>query len=223
MQSPKDTIFQQIDEALALHDKLVKSDAEDPYAHLSRPEIAELVARLSSTIDSLAPEGHRYRKLVAVTLNREGIDKASSIELLVGQLKALRSDIEGGYLRRWEERVRAELFSDLLDVAGHFLADGFKDAAAIMAGGALEQHLRNLCVRHQLFARNDSRLERVSLQQLREKLFQHKAFDPSTNRNIKNWAKTRNRAAHRNDPPVDDREIKIMIDGIRHFIEKHPA
>ncbi len=224
MQERKNTIIQQIDAALARHDELVgKERKPGDYAHLSRSEVAELIARLSSTIDSLTPDGHRYRKLTAVTLKQHGTESPDNLEVLVGYLRALREDIEQGYLRRWEELVRADLFSNLLDIASHFLGEGFLDAAAVMAGGALEQHLRNLCIKKGILSATDPDPHRYTLWELREKLIADRYIDASENRSIKNWAKIRNRAAHRGDPEIKPDEIRLMIEGIALFIRKHSA
>ena len=43
--------------------------------------------------------------------------------------------------------AHAEVFADFLEMAQHLLDVGYKDAAAVIAGSALEAHLRQLAVK----------------------------------------------------------------------------
>src|SRR5258708_34010349 len=67
---------------------------------------------------------------------------------LMGVVDALRNDVSGGFLKSVRELVHGELFSDFLGMADFILSEGYKDAAAVMGGGVLESHLRQLCVKH---------------------------------------------------------------------------
>ena len=68
---------------------------------------------------------------------------------IVGKLfsiaKALRDDIKAGCLKSFAELIHGELFGDFLEMAKHLLDEGYKDAAAVIAGSTLEGHLRQLC------------------------------------------------------------------------------
>ena len=56
----------------------------------------------------------------------------------------LKHALENDYLSSAEDLLHGELFSDFLDMAEHLLAEGYEDAAAVIAGGSLETHLRLL-------------------------------------------------------------------------------
>ena len=62
-----------------------------------------------------------------------------------GILKSIKSELDGGWLFTFKGLVSAEIFSDFLEMAGYLLTEGYKDAAAIMIGSVLEEHLRQLC------------------------------------------------------------------------------
>jgi hypothetical protein len=64
---------------------------------------------------------------------------------LDGVIGSLRADVEAGYLRSHTELIHGELFADFLKMAQHLLDQGYKDAAAVIAGTSLEAHLRQLC------------------------------------------------------------------------------
>ena len=63
-------------------------------------------------------------------------------------LSAIRQDMEAGYLRGYRGLIQAELFSDFLDRAEHLHEQGYKDPAAVIAGSVLEDHLKKLCLKH---------------------------------------------------------------------------
>jgi hypothetical protein len=44
--------------------------------------------------------------------------------------------------------IHGTVFADFLDMAQHLLDNGYKDAAAVIAGSSLESHLRHLCSKH---------------------------------------------------------------------------
>jgi hypothetical protein len=73
-----------------------------------------------------------------------------SVRPLYGIVQALKSDIANGYLSSLRELLHADLFSDFLDMAHHLLQEGYKDPAAVLAGGVLEGHLRQLCAKNSI-------------------------------------------------------------------------
>lgn len=71
--------------------------------------------------------------------SEEGLSK------LLSALRSLKLAYEKGYMQAFEELVHANFFSDFLEQAEYLLESHFKDAAAVIAGGVLEEHLRKLC------------------------------------------------------------------------------
>ncbi len=63
----------------------------------------------------------------------------------LGILLAARDEMIGGWTITARGIVSAEIFSDFLEMANHLLTEGYKDAAAVMIGSVLEEHLRQLC------------------------------------------------------------------------------
>src|SRR5690606_15046720 len=66
----------------------------------------------------------------------------------VGVARSLLSDVQNDYLKSLEELIHGDVFGDFLEMAEHLTANGFKDAAAVIAGSTLEAHLRHLCAKH---------------------------------------------------------------------------
>ena len=67
-----------------------------------------------------------------------------NIESGLAILSAIRGEIAGGWLVSVKSLIAAEIFSDFLEMATHLLSAGYKDAAAVMIGSVLEEHLRQL-------------------------------------------------------------------------------
>src|SRR5215213_5859918 len=82
---------------------------------------------------SLFPEDHSY-----VTGFIKGTEKSYFDTLALdagrGVLLAAQEDFERGYLWSLNERVHADVFDDFLEMAASLVDDGYKDAAAVIAG-----------------------------------------------------------------------------------------
>lgn len=61
-----------------------------------------------------------------------------------GVLQAIKNEIENGWLNTTKGLISADIFGDFLEMAEHLLEEGYKDAAVVIVGSTLEQHLRNL-------------------------------------------------------------------------------
>lgn len=221
-------LLDQIDAVLAHCQSLLGGEPPRDPRNLSRSQIFELVSQMSATVESLTPDGHRYRKLVAVLLKQEGLDNPYNPEALAGILRSLRMDLEAGHLRRWEELVRAELFDSTIDVAEHLLEEGHKDSAAIMAGGALEVHLKGLCLRNGISPfhppREGQQTRRsILLSGMGKALCKKKVVSALDAGNLRSWTLNRNQAAHGSYDEYDSPQVRLMIDGIRDFMGRYPA
>lgn len=67
-------------------------------------------------------------------------------EHLQGVLRSVASDIQSGRVRDIQLQARGEVFGDFLNAARSALSDGFKDVAAVLACGALEDALKRYAV-----------------------------------------------------------------------------
>lgn len=67
-------------------------------------------------------------------------------EHLMGVLRTVASDIKAGRIRDLQSQARGEVFADFLNAARSALSDGFKDVAAVLACGALEDALKRFAL-----------------------------------------------------------------------------
>src|SRR5258708_14298349 len=109
---------------------------------------AYVITRAVVAIERIACHDSVYAKQANHYVERYGSTQYVLPAHLMGVVEALRNDVSGGFLKSVRELVHGELFSDFLGMADFILSEGYKDAAAVMGGGVLESHLRQLCVKH---------------------------------------------------------------------------
>ena len=68
-------------------------------------------------------------------------------------VKVALEDLKGGYIFEAKTLLEAEVFSNLLEQAVELQRAGYQDAAAALAGGVLEKHLRSMCARRGIACR----------------------------------------------------------------------
>jgi hypothetical protein len=136
---------------------------------------------------------------------------------LAGVLQALRVDYDMDAMQTLRELIHGETFTNFLEMASHLLREGYKDAAAVIAGGVLEQHLRALC------AKLGVDPAPTQINPLNAALYSANAYELAYQKHILGWSDIRNNAAHGSYSAVDKRLVELMIEGVNHFILKHPA
>lgn len=194
---------------------------DDQLATLPPENLVEASSRIAAAIDSIAPPDHRYRKLCAVTLKDFGPADANTVRTLVGILRALRADAEAGFLKRHEEVVRAEVFGDFLEMSDHLVSTGFKDPAATMAGGVLEEHLRKICMKHAIPLNDNGRARPAS--RLINELAKGGVINSLEQKQLVTLTDLRNKAAHGKYGEYSEQNVRLMIESIRLFIIKFSA
>lgn len=174
-------------------------------------------------LEDLYGEQHRtFQRFKELTSQFE----MARMEKACGVGRAVEAMVSDDWLTKTRTLMSAELFDDFLDMAEHLLDEQYKDAAAVIAGGSLESHLRRLAgaagVPVQQADKN-GKMKPKRAENLNEELHKTKAYKPSTQKQVTAWLAIRNNAAHANYADVDDQEVKLMIGGIRLFIAQHPA
>lgn len=228
--------IKEIDETLDRSEKLLPKIAseidievqfffdKDPQREAKAIEASLL---LEETVRRLAPSHSMYaRRLEAVARQKliELPDQAAAKKALQYRaiLKALRYDLERGAIRTLEEAVRADLFSNQLEIASYFLEEGFFAAAAVTAGVVLEEHLRRLAEKNQIQTRS-AKGRVVSAEGLNESL-KGLVYDLGDQKLVTAWLDLRNSGAHpRPKTKLTPDRVSNMIEGVQDFIERHPA
>jgi hypothetical protein len=181
-----------------------------------------LVTRATAAVERLAPPGSSYVKAIEVA--REQWTSYSHLLLpsAIGAIEALRADYASGNLNSLPELIHADMFADFLEMADHLLGEGYKDAAAVIAGSTLEGHLRTLAEKLGLPTSNDAG-EPLKAARLNEDLRKAEAYEKNDQKAVTAWLGIRNDAAHGNYDDYEAGQVGPMIAGIRDFIQRLPA
>ena len=205
-------ILRQISEALACFDRLNK-EASGQLHSLADHDLFELHTTLAAAVESLAPPDSVYRRQADAALERSGLyNQAAS---LAGVLRALYGAYLGGYFSSFSQLVRADLFDDFLEMAEHLLEQGYKDAAAVITGGVLEEHLRKLCERQAVDILVGDKPKPAS--KMNDELAAKGAYAKLDVKSVTAWLGVRNSAAHGRYGDYEEEQVRLMILGVREF------
>ena len=119
-----------------------------------------------------------------------------------------------------ERQAQIDVVSDFLEQSNTLLQDKkiHPAAPAVIIGASLEEFLRNWAEDEGLIVDTSKSSIDTYSKLLREK----KLLTKQDIKDIISWAGTRNDAAHGNwDQVSDSSRIKIMLEGVNYFIQKH--
>ena len=179
----------------------------------------QLSLRLKQTLLDLSPRGSEYWNYAVSFSNPFNFESLAS---LLGTLKSLREDYANDFLGGFNEMVDAELFSNILEQAESLLSQGYFRASAVVAGVALESHLRKLAEKNSILITTDVG-KYIKADSLNGALLKNNIFDKTMHKSVTSWLGLRNDAAHPDSKEINDGLIEPMIAGIRVFIQKYPA
>ncbi|MFF5307222.1 hypothetical protein ACFY5F_48515 [Streptomyces sp. NPDC013161] len=178
-----------------------------------------IVNRLEAAIDRLAMPGSTYIRQLDAQRKWSTGTKAFEVWKIA---EALREDLKSGWTDSVIELVHADTHSDYLEMAASLLESAHKDAAAVIAGTALEVHVRALCVKHGV----DTELptgapKKASV--MNSDLKKAGVYATLQEKQVTAWMDLRNQAAHGNYEKYDTSEVRALTSGVRDFMLKYPA
>jgi len=144
------------------------------------------------------------------------------VESLLQILISIKEEITGGWLFTTRGLISAEIFANFLDMAEHLLQEKYKDAAAVMIGSVLEEHLRQLCQKNNIeieFLKDSKRLFKKA-DQLNSDLSKSDVYNKLDQKNITAWLDLRNNAAHGKYQEYSIEQVKAMYIGIMDFLTR---
>jgi hypothetical protein len=215
--------IQEIDELLLIYQQNTSKSRHENWADLAESLRVEVVSRTLALIMRLAPPGSTY----IATLQQQvgGYPPLSFstmyIRQLPGVLKALRADYSAGRLQPVKELIHSDLFSDFLEMADHLVEEGYKDAAAVLAGGVLEEHLRKLCEKSSISATQAGRPKKAEA--MNSDLASASAYPKLDQKNVTAWLDLRNKAAHAKYAEYTAEQVRLLIQSLRDFLTRIPA
>lgn len=217
------SVLKEIDEVLKEWSTLRQASQQDDLSDLDRYTRQQISARLTSTALRFAPPGSHYQTQ-SLAFQQQSLQLTTqALRGFPGLRRALRDDIANNRLATVTELIHADVFGDFLDMASHVLDQGYKDAAAVIAGSSLEAHLRALCAKHGLPS-NDASGRPKKSDALNQDLDKAGAYLSKLDlKSVTAWLDLRNNAAHGHYAKYLPEQVGLMIAGVRDFMTRYPA
>jgi hypothetical protein len=148
------------------------------------------------------------------------------VDSVAGGLLSLRKAVVAGYLVTVQEHLHAEVFRDFLTMAEYLLEDGYKDAAAVIGGGVLEEHLRKLCAKNGIpleFTNSKGVAKPKSVETMNSDLANASVYSRLDQKNVTAWYDLRNKAAHGHYAEYELNQVRLLLHGVADFIRRYSA
>lgn len=216
-------VLREIDDVVAHARHLISGSKYDDLSDLELDVSSEATTLLRSAIERFAPANSAFVKNIgSATIYGGKYTLNQSVRPLLGILSALRLSYASGYLTSIYELVHAELFADFLEMASHLLENGYKDAAAVVTGSVLEEHLRKLATKNNIGAVKPDGDPKTA-DALNGELSGAGVYSKLDLKSITGWLDLRNKAAHGRYDEYDQRQVMLMLEGVKHFFSRNPA
>lgn len=216
-------LVQELDTVLALATTLRRRSKYNDCSDLQEADVSEVITTLTSAVERLAPPNGTHAKRTAEIMQTYWPHAWHKvIEVLPGVVKSLREDYANGRMMSAHELIHADMFADFLEGAAHLVLEGYKDAAAVIAGSVLEGHLRALCTKNSI-PTDDSRGAAKKASLLNTELRTNNVYTKSDEKSVTAWLDLRNNAAHGHYAAYTADQVKLLIDSVRDFITRRPA
>lgn len=141
-------------------------------------------------------------------------------------LEEIREEFKSSWLWSTYGIAAAEVYADFLEMAEELLNANYKDAAAVMAGSVLEEHLRRLCNKNGITTTVSANGKNTPKKA--DTLNSELAGNGVYNKLDQKWVTTaldlRNKAAHGHYNEYDKDQVRsIMLQSITDFFQRLPV
>lgn len=199
---------------------LEQSRYDDGSDVISNTLVRQLQTRAIAAIERTSGRSSVYFEK-ANAIFQENDNNYNKLAGVVGVAESLLIDVKSGYLKTFEELIHADVFGDFLEMSEHLVSNGYKDAAAVMAGSTLEAHLKQLANKFSVAVEISGRPKKSDV--INSDLVKSNAYTKLDQKNITAWLGLRNQAAHGNYSEYDKQQVNLLISSIRDFITRNPA
>ena len=216
----KSSPVQQLEHILERYQKIKRYSSYSDLRNSPEEEQIEIITSMVAAIERLAPQESYYSKAMKEALDVVDEDY-EAIPSLLGIIRALKTAYDSGYFYEIEELIHADLFADFLDMGEYLLTDGYKDPAAVIIGGVLEEHLRKLCLKNFMSTTVSGRPKKAD--QMNSELSKANVYNVLDQKSVTAWLDLRNKAAHGKYAEYTHEHVQIALMGIRDFLARLPA
>lgn len=220
----KDLFLKQVEELLKEYNDKKGSKSSIPEGGNNDIIIHSLITRIFATLKRIVGINSEYYKHALKVNSRSWID-SKILDSLIGIIDALFHDLKNNYLKSLTEIIHGEVFRDYLEMAEYLLNQAFKDAAAVITGSTLEEHLRKLCVKNGIDVDIISygRSKPKNADRLNSELTRLEIYSKLDQKNVTAWLDLRNKAAHGNYSEYQEDQVMQLIAGVKDFIKRKSA
>lgn len=145
------------------------------------------------------------------------------VEAGLGVLRAVQNEMVGGWTNSVKSIVSAEIFSDFLEMASYLLGEDYKDAAAVMIGSTLEEHLRQLCYNVKIpieITKSSGEVVLKKADVINADLTKQGVYSHLDQKNVTAWLDLRNKPAHGKYSEYTKEQVNLMYQGVLDFMAR---
>jgi uncharacterized protein (DUF2164 family) len=214
-------LIERVDQLLQQGKKVLTTRKDGDFvAYVDHGQLIGFRSAALSFIQRIYGEKHPHFGEFAAAVDN---DYVSKLDAGMAILTSIREEIAGGWLFSMKGLISAEIFSDFLEMSEYFLAQGYKDPAAIMSGSVLEEHLRQLALKNEIpvqIAKDDKRVYKKA-DRLNADLAQKETYTKLDQKSVTAWLDLRNKAAHGKYDEYTKEQVALMIQGIIDFMTRN--
>jgi hypothetical protein len=175
-------------------------------------------ACLSFLMSSFGMRHTYYQQMIERTKGHGSGHFDSACEILM----AARGEVAGGWTRSLRSLITADIFSDFMDMGSYLLDEGYKDAAAVIIGSVLEEHLRQLAQSHgvSVEVKTASASSPKKADRLNADLAGAEVYGKLDQKSITAWLDLRNKAAHGKYADYTKEQVRLMHQALLEFMAR---
>ncbi len=212
----KSEVFvKQLDSLLDIFSQMQRRSGLADLSDLPKPERQSLITRSIASIHRITGTNSTY-SIEVERLLKQYLHIHNYTTSIMGVVQALKDDLEAGYIETLTKLVQADIFSDFLEMGEYLLAEGYKDAAAVIVGGVLEDTLRKIAEKNDISIKNEKG-KLLTIEPLNTELAKNNIYDKLTQKQITSWADLRNNAAHGHYEKFDKKQVEMMLLFVQSF------
>jgi hypothetical protein len=205
--------FDQLDEEMKAIDATQKLENGEfgPYPSIDKERLLAWTVKVKHLLASACGiDSQHYESFVEVEKPRAYEYPYDRFQRMRAVLAAASDDYKGGFLIAIKNLIQAEVFDSELEQAEELLDNGYKLAAAVIAGVVLETTLRDLCSREGI--------PHGKLDKMNADLTKAGLYNKLQQKRITALADIRNSAAHGKPEEFSEQDVTNMIRDIETFV-----
>jgi len=222
----KDHFLKQIDAVLGYQEVMRENSEYDDLSGMPKWEYQRIITMALAAIERIAGRDSVYAQEAQRASKPDDPRRYyECFKTVVSMLESLREDLAADYLDTAAEIIHASVFADFLEMSRHLLDEGYKDAAAVIAGSSLEAHLRQLCNVQGIDTKvsTSSGRKPKKADRMNADLMKAKAYSQLDHKNVTAWLDLRNKAAHGEYDQYNAEQVGLLASGIQDFLTRNPA